>query len=52
MQLNKHEPHSPCITMALLSAYNKPKSENASQPRCTLEKERAITEALKHFEMI
>ena len=32
--------------------YNKPKSENAKQPQCPLEKERAITEALKHFGMI
>ena len=29
--------------------YNKPKSEDARQPQCPLEKERAITEALKHF---
>ena len=32
--------------------YNKPKSENAKQPQCPPDKERAITEALKHFEMI
>ena len=32
--------------------YNKPKSENARQPKCPPEKEAAITEALKHFEMI
>jgi len=32
--------------------YNKPKSENAKQPQCPPEKERAITEALKHFGMI
>ncbi len=32
--------------------YNKPKSEDAKQPQCPLEKERAITEALKHFGMI
>ena len=32
--------------------YNKPKSEDARQPRCPLEKERAITEALKHFGML
>ena len=32
--------------------YNKPKSENAKQPQCPLEKERAITEALKHFGML
>ena len=32
--------------------YNKPKSENAKQPQCPLEKEKAITEALKHFGMI
>ena len=32
--------------------YNKPKSENAKQPQCPPEKEEAITEALKHFEMI
>ena len=32
--------------------YNKPKSENAKQPQCPLEKEKAIKEALKHFGMI
>ena len=32
--------------------YNKPKSENAKQPKCPPEKEAAITEALKHFGMI
>ncbi|MCD8218723.1 MAG: class I SAM-dependent RNA methyltransferase [Clostridiales bacterium] len=32
--------------------YNKPKSENARQPQCPPEKERAITEALKYFKMI
>ena len=32
--------------------YNKPKSENAKQPQCPQEKEKAITEALKHFGMI
>ena len=32
--------------------YNKPKSEDAKQPQCPPEKERAITEALKHFGMI
>lgn len=32
--------------------YNKPKTENARQPKCPPEKEAAITEALKYFEMI
>lgn len=32
--------------------YNKPKSEDARQPQCPPEKEKAITEALKHFGMI
>ena len=32
--------------------YNKPKSEDAKQPQCPPEKEKAITEALKHFGMI
>ena len=32
--------------------YNKPKSEDARQPQCPPDKERAITEALKHFGMI
>ena len=32
--------------------YNKPKSENAKQPQCPLDKENAIMEALKHFGMI
>ena len=29
--------------------YNKAKSEDAKQPQCPPEKEKAITEALKHF---
>ncbi len=32
--------------------YNKPKSGDARQPQCPLEKEKAITEALKHFNML
>ena len=32
--------------------YNKPKSEDARQPQCPPDKERAITESLKHFGMI
>ena len=32
--------------------YNQPKSENSRQPKCPLEKEVAIREALKHFRMI
>jgi len=32
--------------------YNKAKSENAKQPKCTLEKEQVIMEALKHFGMV
>ena len=32
--------------------YNKPKSEDAKQPQCPLEKEKAIMEALRHFQMI
>ena len=32
--------------------YNKPKSEDAKQPQCPPDKERAITEALQHFGMI
>lgn len=32
--------------------YNKSRSENAKQPQCPPEKEKAITEALKHFGMI
>ena len=31
---------------------NKPKSENAKQPKCPKEKEAAIVEALRHFQMI
>lgn len=31
---------------------NKPKSENAKQPKCPKEKEDAIVEALKYFKMI
>lgn len=32
--------------------YNKPKSENARQPKCPPEKEAAIIYALRYFEMI
>ena len=32
--------------------YNKPKSENSKQPQCPPEKEKAIRDALKHFQMI
>ncbi len=32
--------------------YNKPKSEDTRQPQCPPEKEKAITEALRHFGMI
>ena len=32
--------------------YNKPKSENTKQPQCPPEKEKAIRDALKHFQMI
>ena len=32
--------------------YNKAKSEDSKQPKCTEEKEDAITEALKHFGMV
>ena len=32
--------------------YNKAKSENAKQPQCPPEKEKAIMEALKYFQMV
>ena len=32
--------------------YNKPKSDDAKQPKCPPDKEKAIKEALKHFGMI
>ena len=32
--------------------YNKPKSEDARQPQCPPEKEKAIMEALRHFGMV
>ena len=32
--------------------YNKPKNENAKQPKCPVEKEKAIRDALEHFQMI
>ena len=31
--------------------YNKPKNENTKQPKCPLEKEKAIIAALKYFRM-
>lgn len=33
-------------------SFNKPKSENARQPKCPEDKEKAIKDALKHFGMI
>lgn len=33
-------------------SFNKPKSENAKQPKCPVEKEKAIKDALVHFGMI
>jgi len=33
-------------------SFNKPKSENAKQPKCPTEKEKAIRDALVHFGMI
>ena len=32
--------------------YNKPKSDDARQPKCPKEKENAIVEALRYFRMI
>jgi hypothetical protein len=32
--------------------YNKPKSEKSKQPGCTPEKEKAIMDAFRHFQMI
>lgn len=32
--------------------YNLPKSEKSRQPNCTVEKEKAIVDALKYFKMI
>ena len=32
--------------------YNKPKNEDAKRPNCTLEKEKAIKDAFRHFQMI
>ena len=32
--------------------YNKAKSDNAKQPQCPIDKEKAIEDALKHFQMI
>ena len=32
--------------------YNKPKSEDARQPKCPEDKEKAIVDALRHFQMI
>ena len=32
--------------------YNLPKSEDSKQPKCSLEKEKAIIEALSHFKMV
>lgn len=32
--------------------YNKPKRENAKQPKCPVEKEQAILEALRYFGIV
>ena len=33
-------------------SFNKPKSDNAKQPKCPADKEKAIKDAMKHFGMI
>ena len=33
-------------------SFNRPKSENAKVPQCPLEKEKAIIDALRHFNML
>ncbi len=33
-------------------SFNLPKSEDARQPKCPAEKEKAIEDALRHFQMI
>ena len=38
--------------MDMRENYNLPKSENSRQPQCPTEKEKAIREALEHFNMI
>ena len=38
--------------LPVTDAYNKPKSADFRQPQCPPEKEKAITDALKHFKMI
>ena len=38
--------------MDMRGNYNLPKSENSRQPQCPPEKEKAIREALEHFNMI
>ena len=38
--------------LELAENFNLPKSEDAKQPQCPKEKEEAIVEALKYFEMI
>lgn len=38
--------------MLLRENYNRAKSEDAKQPKCPMEKETAIIEALRHFQMI
>lgn len=35
-----------------LDCYNKPKTESNRVPKCPLEKEKAIEDALQHFQMI
>ena len=36
----------------MASSHTQPKSEDAKQPECPLDKEKAIKEALQHFGMI
>ncbi len=33
-------------------SFNKPKSENARQPKCPVDKKKAIKDALEHFGMV
>ena len=41
-----------CVNDKMLPTLYKAKNENAKQPKCPKEKEDAIVEALKHFQMV
>ena len=55
LQVKNANKNSVCVRKCGIEVgenYNLPKSENAKQPQCPVEKEKAIKEPLEHFGML